>query len=122
MADSILALDPSNSRALSRLASLAARRGDRAEAERLIGIIAAPKTPSVLAYREPRRPNFALGVSWLTGGEVAAILGDQDEAVRLISRARAHGVGWAFDLLHREKDFEPLRDYPPFQALLRLKE
>jgi tetratricopeptide (TPR) repeat protein len=122
VADSLLALDPSNFRALWRLASLAARRGDGAEAERIIGTIAAPKTPSVLAYREVLDPNVTLARSWLAGGAVAAILGDRDEAVRLAGRALANGAYGSFDLMHREKDFEPLRDYPPFQALLRLKE
>jgi hypothetical protein len=56
------------------------------------------------------------------GGAVAAILGDEDEAVRLVGRARPYGIGSAWDLLHSEKDFESLRDFPPFQALWRLKD
>ncbi|HET9481927.1 MAG TPA: hypothetical protein VFP98_09245, partial [Candidatus Polarisedimenticolia bacterium] len=122
MDDSVLALEPGNVRALWRLASVAARRGDRAEAERLIGVIEARRGINALGPYRPPRPSDAVAESWLAGAGVAALFGDRHEAVRVLSRALAHSLGYPFDLLHHEKDFEPLQDFPPFQALLRPKE
>jgi hypothetical protein len=47
---------------------------------------------------------------------------DPEEVMILLQRAIDQGVRWGQGLwLHRVIDFEPLRDYPPFQELMRLK-
>ncbi len=51
---------------------------------------------------------------------IAAVLEDRDDAMDLLRRAIDQGVYDAYGL-HRDIDFESLRDYPPFQELLRPK-
>jgi tetratricopeptide (TPR) repeat protein len=121
LADSLLGAKPTSLVALSSLASLAARRGDRAEAERLIGSIATRKLPPRVTIYVPRHPDDALAESWYAGARVAALLGDRQEAVRLlnvVAQQHAHLLFIRFFKLHQEIDFASLRDYPPFQALL----
>ncbi len=51
---------------------------------------------------------------------IAAALGDRDRAVRLLQQAIREGVThriWQ----HRDPEWEPLRDYPPSQELMRPK-
>jgi hypothetical protein len=123
LADSFLRTQPANSVALSSLASLAARQGDRAEAARLIGVIATRKLPPRVTIYVPQRPDDALAESWYAGARVAALLGDREEAVRLLNlvaqRHAHHPLFIPFHTLHQEIDFASLRDYPPFQALLK---
>jgi tetratricopeptide (TPR) repeat protein len=121
LADSLLGAKPTNLVALSSLASLAARRGDRAEAGRLIGVIATRKLPPRVTIYVPLHPEDALAESWYAGARVAALLGDRQEAVRLlnvVAQQHAHLLFIRFWRLHQEIDFASLRDYPPFQALL----
>ena len=51
--------------------------------------------------------------------DIAALLGEEEEAVRLLNQ-RMTTVGWGA-WLHLDMDLEPLRDYPPFLELLRPK-
>jgi tetratricopeptide (TPR) repeat protein/TolB-like protein len=88
----------------------AARLGDREQArlmdERLKGL----EGPYSYGLPSRRRAN------------IAALLGEREEAVRLLREALdrgyiADGVGLSFDL-HRDMDFEGLRDYAPFLDLM----
>ncbi|MGH7629687.1 MAG: hypothetical protein ACREOF_09885 [Gemmatimonadales bacterium] len=120
LAESILVRDPADFYALARLTTLAARRGDLAEAERLIGILSTrprPSTPE--AYSVPPDP-AADGM--LVRARVAALLGRRDEAVRRLTLALEGGAGgYRFPELHTEPDLESLNDYPAFRALWRPK-
>jgi tetratricopeptide (TPR) repeat protein len=51
---------------------------------------------------------------------IAAQLGSLDLAVQLIQQAFRDGVG-TWDNVHRDPDFAPLRDYGPFNTLLRAR-
>ncbi|HET8623984.1 MAG TPA: hypothetical protein VFM14_10510 [Gemmatimonadales bacterium] len=120
LADSLLGAKPTNRVALSSLASLAARRGDRAEAEGLIHVIATRRLPPRVTIYVPHHPDDALAESWYAGARVAALLGDREEAVRLlnlVAQQHAHLLFIRFFRLHQEIDFASLRDYPPCQAL-----
>jgi tRNA A-37 threonylcarbamoyl transferase component Bud32/TolB-like protein len=92
-----------------------ARLGHRAEAEQLSSRLASMDRP------------FAYGRSQYWRSRIAAVLGDREGAVSLLRQAIAQGltcaVRWGFPMesCHRDIDFEPLRGYPPFDALLRPK-
>ncbi len=60
------------------------------------------------------------GMHTLERARIAAVLEDRDHAMDLLRRAIDQGV-YDATLLHRDIDFESLRDYPPFQELLRPK-
>lgn len=86
----------------------AARLGDQASAgamDRRLG-----------ALDEP----FQRGANTLWRARIQAVLGNRDEAVSLLRRAFAEGVGFGI-WLHRDVDLEPLRGYPPFEELIRPK-
>jgi tetratricopeptide (TPR) repeat protein len=51
---------------------------------------------------------------------IAAALGDRDRAVRLLQQAIGEGF-WHGIWQHRDPEWDPLRDYPPFQVLIRPK-
>jgi tetratricopeptide (TPR) repeat protein/TolB-like protein/tRNA A-37 threonylcarbamoyl transferase component Bud32 len=52
--------------------------------------------------------------------QIAALLGDGARAVQLLIQAEREGLNLGIEL-HAEPDFEPLRDYAPFQAFIRPK-
>ena len=103
---------PQNSDYLAALALLAARRGGRAQA---------------LSISEQLRSGRPADKSGPAGAlferaKIAAQLGDQDEAVTLLRKWIDQGAPWEYQrYLHLDFDFQPLRDYPPFQELVRLK-
>jgi DNA-binding SARP family transcriptional activator/tetratricopeptide (TPR) repeat protein len=88
------------------LAMLAARRGDRSEAERIAGKLVSIHQPYLFGEVTIRRAN------------IAALLGNREEAVALLRQALAEGFPFV-DQLHIDMDFEPLHGYAPFEALLR---
>lgn len=97
----------------------AAREGDRHEALRVSTQLAAVARPYPL-----------LGHPTLWRARIAALVGDPDQAVTLLRQAIsegllpldvAQGLGYAM-WLHRDIDFEALRDYPPFEAILEVEE
>jgi serine/threonine-protein kinase len=102
---------------LGFLGTVAAREGNRAEAGRIseeLGAVARP---------------YLFGQTTLWRARIAALLGDRKGAVGLLQEAISQGLipldlvqglGYSM-LLHREIDFESLRDYLPFQDLLRAK-
>jgi tetratricopeptide (TPR) repeat protein len=90
------------------LGSLAARRDQREEAER------------IAAWLEGLDRPFLHGANTYWKARIAAQLGNREEAVLLLHRAVREGFS-AWDDLHREPDLAPLRDYQPFRELLRPK-
>ena len=90
------------------LGLIAVRRGDRAAADSISASLAertGPITPGGVPYTRAR---------------IAAALGERERAVALLQDAFAQG--WEYSVWdHRSIDFESLRDYPPFQKLLRPK-
>jgi TolB-like protein/tetratricopeptide (TPR) repeat protein len=93
---------------LAALGKLAARRGDRAEASRI--------SEELRSLRYPPRETLRLT---LERARIAALLGDREEAMTLIQLFDQGGMyqWWR----HGDIDFESLRDYPPFQELIRPK-
>jgi tetratricopeptide (TPR) repeat protein/predicted Ser/Thr protein kinase/predicted secreted protein len=90
------------------LGTLAARRGDRDEALRISGELAAID----------RRFLFGSHTYWRAC--IATLLGEKEQAVALLKEAFSQGQGYGVSL-HRDINLEPLWDYPPFKELLRPK-
>jgi tetratricopeptide (TPR) repeat protein/TolB-like protein len=90
------------------LGMVAAARGDREEAL------------TVSAELEQIDRPYLYG--WHTYGRacIASILGEQEETVSLLREAFAQGFRHHL-YLHRDTAFENLRDFPPFQELIRPK-
>jgi len=101
------------------LGVLAARSGDRDEAERIsrqLSVTEDPYSPAIRVY-------------WRTC--IAAQLGDRDRALALLGEAFAEGLQtrvWVDDLdgdfywqLHADVNLEPLWHYPPFEELIKPK-
>jgi tetratricopeptide (TPR) repeat protein len=63
---------------------------------------------------------YLFGSNTLWQARIAAMLGETVEAVGLLRRAFSERVYYGL-WLHREVAFEPLRDYPPFEELMRPK-
>jgi serine/threonine protein kinase len=86
--------------------SVAARRGDRAQAMEI---------SDSLAAADHRYARWQLTYP---RARIAAQLGDRAEAVRLLRQAYSEGMTlWPY--LHIEADLSPLWDYPPFVEFLR---
>jgi tetratricopeptide (TPR) repeat protein len=103
------------------LGVLAARRADRQQAGRISSWLESLERP------------FLFGINTLWQARIAALLGDQQQAMTLLRAAFEQGVpfyGNAPSLwisrtdahwLHRDMDFESMREYPPFVELMRPK-
>jgi tetratricopeptide (TPR) repeat protein/TolB-like protein len=90
------------------LGAIAARRGDRPEAER--------RSADLASYERP----YLFGTHTVDRARIAALLGDREQAVALLRQAFVEGQrGWL--MLHFEPDFESLRGFPPFEELIRPK-
>jgi len=131
--------DPSTGRALARIQSAEGRwfealstyqgllYGDSASSEYWGGLAIAAfrlgdtTTPvSVMKrLRADRTPN-RLGAPALWAARIAAALGRKEDAVALLREAIRDGYTGLY-LLHHEPEFESLRDYEPFRALLKPK-
>jgi tetratricopeptide (TPR) repeat protein/predicted Ser/Thr protein kinase len=99
---------PDGIHAPGMLGAIAARRGDRAEAERISAWLRALDRP------------YLLGENTYWCARIAALLGDRDQAVALLRAAFAEGKrGWLD--VHYEPDLDSLRDHPRFQELIRPK-
>jgi len=108
IAEELAQEQPSNPDHIAKLGNLAARRGQREEARRVSERLAAMEIP------------YDRGRSTYLRACIAALLGERDEAIRLLREA--HGLGWPFSIeLHRNPDLETLRDYPPYEDFVRLK-
>jgi hypothetical protein len=86
--------------------------GDFLEAQRLDKILATLPTPHLF------------GSHTFARARIAAALGDRAGAVELLRKAWGQGRPLTFDTranedVHSDQDFDSLRDYFPFQALMR---
>ncbi len=90
------------------LGLVAARRGDRAAADSISAWLAELDWPYGFGWRTAFRAS------------IAAVLGERERAVALLQDALAQGSGYSV-WIHRNIDFESVRDYPPFQELMRPK-
>jgi len=101
----------------ARLGMLAARLGNRAEAERIV---------SELRALDSR---FLFGNHTYRAACIVALLGDKDRAVALLREAVAQGSGsedepesYGYGFIYRHSmDLESLRGYPPFEELIKPK-
>jgi len=83
--------------------------GSRAEAQKIVDMLAKVNRP------------FLRGVHHYERARVLAVLGDREGAVRALEAAYAQGYAWAGESMHLELAFISLRDYPPFQELMKPK-
>jgi tetratricopeptide (TPR) repeat protein len=90
------------------LALLAASRGDRAAAQRV--------SEELRLMERPR----LLGANTYQRARIAAVLGERDQAVELLGQAFAEGMSFGLRI-HQDSAFGGMRDYPPFQDLLKPK-
>jgi tetratricopeptide (TPR) repeat protein len=92
---------------LGYLGSIAARRGDKEEALRISSLLENIDRPYIFG-----RHTYCRAL-------IASLLGEKENAVRLLREALAKGItyGW----LHPVMDLEPLQDYPPFKELIKPK-
>ena len=88
---------------------LAARRGDRATARRISDSLGRVERP------------YLLGRHTLLRAGIAAHLGEKDRAVDLLRSSLAQGVWYDIEL-HQDLGLQPLRGYPPYEALVKPKE
>ncbi|HWN19850.1 MAG TPA: AAA family ATPase [Gemmatimonadales bacterium] len=107
-----LAQHPRNPMLLGRLGATAARMGDRTEALRLSGELAGLSIPHLFGSQTYAR------------ARISAALGDRADAVELLQEAWIQGRPLAFDGrdaedVHSDPAFESLREFVPFQALMR---
>ena len=91
---------------LTYVGALAARRGDRAEAMRI--------STRLDSLRQP----YLRGRHTLGRARIAAVSGERERAVALLREAFQQGQQHN-PAVHTIGDLESLRDYPPFQELLR---
>jgi tetratricopeptide (TPR) repeat protein len=87
---------------------LAARRGDRDQAEQVSAWL-----------RDLDRP-YLFGRHTVLRARIAAVLGEHERAVNLLKEAFAQGSSYGA-IWHLYLDFASLQDYPPFQELMRPK-
>ncbi|MGI9182205.1 MAG: tetratricopeptide repeat protein [Longimicrobiaceae bacterium] len=106
--EELAAEQPENIHRLGYLGTLAARRGERAEAERISTMLASSTQP------------YLLGAHTLWRARIAAQLGDSEQALLLLREALAQGQPYVLRL-HTDVDLDPLRDQRAFRELLRPK-
>jgi tetratricopeptide (TPR) repeat protein len=94
--------------ARGRLGTIAIRTGDTEEADRIYRDLVALDRP------------FMFGENLMNAACIASVRGERERAVALFREALARGYSWGI-WIHCEPDFESLRDFPPFQELLRPK-
>ena len=104
LADSLAAVDSTDPGVLGLRGLVAAHAGDSALALRISSELAGIHRP------------YQFGRPTLYRARIAAVLGQADSSVAILSRALAEGM--AFDLsLHRDPDFAPIRAHKLFRAL-----
>ncbi|MFX0202728.1 MAG: protein kinase [Candidatus Hodarchaeota archaeon] len=101
--------NPTNVNLQGHLGALAARKGDRKEAE---------KITQWLKENEPKYWKGRTHIYWQAC--IASLLGDKERAVNLLREALKTGL--EYPMLHADMDLEPLKDYPPFQKLMKPKD
>jgi tetratricopeptide (TPR) repeat protein len=105
----LAAADPDHVDVLGRLGTLAARRGEEAEARRLFDRLRAVDRPYLWGNH----------TAWCA--RIAALLGEQQPAVELLLEAAAQGKHFLGSWPYDDIDLEPLRGYPPFEEFVRPK-
>jgi predicted Zn-dependent protease len=108
---------PDNINYKGRLGTLAARRGDRAAAERIAEELRRLETPHMY------------GMNTARSARIVALLGDKERAVTLLREAIAQGEGsneepdsYGYGFIYRHAmDLESLHGYPPFEELIKPK-
>jgi hypothetical protein len=93
---------------LGYIGAIAARQGDRLEALRIDRVLAQTK----------RRYLLGGHTSWRA--RIHTLLGDRDRSIELLRAAFGEGYPYS-PSLHTDLAFEALRDYPPFQGLMKPK-
>jgi predicted Zn-dependent protease len=103
---------PDNTAYLALLGLLAARRGDRALATTISERLRSARPSSLMEQSG----------TLLQRAQIAAVLGEREEAVTLLRQWIDQGAPWEYQrFLHLEFDFQSLHDYPPYQELVRVK-
>ncbi|MGH9199968.1 MAG: protein kinase domain-containing protein [Vicinamibacterales bacterium] len=103
----LLKEQPANTLYVALAGAIAARMGDRALASKHAATLSqAPSTPG--------------GAIELRRAQLAALLGEREQAVELLRSAFARGLSMS-TALHRQMDFESLRGYAPFDELMKPK-
>ncbi|MFC1629363.1 protein kinase, partial [Gemmatimonadota bacterium] len=92
------------------LGSLAARRGDREEALYRIG-----RLEEIFGDEKYNYGEMEYSQAW-----IYALLGEKQQAVSLLEQGFSKGLKYELRV-YVDIDLEPLRDYPPFQELMRPK-
>jgi tetratricopeptide (TPR) repeat protein len=98
--------DPNRFFVLGALGVANALQGDRAQAERISTQLEAITVP------------YSFGGTSFWQAEIAAALGNKDQAMMFLQRAFSEGTRMG-DWIHREPVFRSLIDHPPFRALLQ---
>ena len=91
---------------LGALGFAKALQGNRADAERISAQLEGTKVP------------YSFGGTSFWQAQIAATLGNKDQALEFLRRAFSEGVRMG-DWIHKAPAFRSLTDYPPFQALLQ---
>jgi tetratricopeptide (TPR) repeat protein len=99
---------PENLSSLGHRGVIHARLGKAAEAREL--------SDSLRALERP----YLWGQNTYWRARIAALLGERDEAVRLLWQSVGEGVSFGMSM-HADPDLEPLLDFPPFQEFIRPK-
>jgi tetratricopeptide (TPR) repeat protein len=111
---SVTAPDSNDFEAWATLGDLAARRGDRAEAERIERLLTA------IARQGNKGAPGECGVLFARA-RIAGLLGERARAIRLLRQAAQMGFS-KWREAHQDPDLAPLRDDPAFQDWIRPKD
>jgi tetratricopeptide (TPR) repeat protein len=106
--EALLAEKPDKIEYKGYLGTIAARLGDRGTALRI--------SDELKALIKP----YLFGEHTYWRACIASLFGEKAQAVSLLRESFAQGGSYGVDL-HRDIDLEPLRDYPPFQELIKPK-
>ncbi len=104
----LAAEQPENVHYLGYLGVLAVRTGDHLEAQRIDRALASNKQP------------YVHGAHTYWRARIAAAAGNRERAMQHLRESFTQGRAFGL-VLHREHEFEPLRDHPAFRELLRPK-
>jgi len=107
--EKLAAENPDNINYKGYLGTLAVRRGNREKALEIFNELQQTDQP------------YLYGDHTYWCACISSLLGERQQAVVLLKEAFAQGFNSPI-ILHRDMDLEPLRDYPPFQELVRPKQ
>ncbi|MFC1849203.1 protein kinase [candidate division CSSED10-310 bacterium] len=104
----LLAEDPENVNTIGYLGMIAARRGERDEALKIVGQLADMQKP------------YLFGQHTFMCACIHALLNEREKALSTLRTALSQGID--YPELHADLNLETLQDYKPFQDLIRPKE